>query len=237
MRRINFFGTNIGSSLSKPEKGENYMKTTRMFKVLMLAGLIATLASLADAQSNGRWIGRIQISPSTTGQSPASVIDARSGAEGTISQEADQVGVLSVSPSGKKSTIVGSWLLTVNIPDNAPPFDLFKALWCLTGDGILVASAQGDITPTPFPAATSAYGAWAQRGGRQFAASFISVLYDVQSGENMGSFKLRQTITLNDSGDEWNGPFKLNVFDPDGNVVAVVNGTAHAKRITVEPLD
>jgi len=208
------------------------MKMIGMFKGLLLAGLIASLASMANGQSNGRWIGRTQISPSTATQSPAGVDGVRGDAEAQTNQGADQVAL-----SSKKPTIVGSWVLTVSVPGNAPPFDSFKALWSLTGDGLLIAAAQGDIAPTPFPTSTSQHGAWAQTGGRKFAATFVSILYDGQTGDNLGSFRLRQSIVLNDAGDEWNGPFKVNVFDPDGNVVAVIDGTAHAKRIIVDPLD
>jgi hypothetical protein len=203
----------------------------------LLASLIATLAGLANAQSSGRWVGRIQLSPSTTSRAAEGAAAARHDVEETTSQLDQQISNAKVSPTGKKPTIVGSWLCTVNAPDNAPPFDSFKALWSLTGDGILITSAQGDVTPVPFPTTSTAYGAWVQTTGRQYAASFVAILYDVQTGDNLGSIKLSQSIVLNASGDEWSGPFKVKVFDPDGNVVATLNGTVDAKRITVEPLD
>ena len=205
--------------------------TRRSLRVLALVGLIVMLGAAARAQSSGRWAGRIQFnSPAVVQPTQGSVNKDSNRSDSESSPDSD------VSSSAKKRTLVGSWLLTVTIPDNPPPFDSFSGLWALTGDGILIASAQGDITPTPFPSSTSQYGAWASFGGRQFGATFASILYDVQTGENMGMFKLSQNITLNDAGDEWTGPFKLTVSDPDGNVVAVVNGTAKAKRIVVEPL-
>jgi len=210
------------------------MNTARIFKALVLAVSFVSLASFANAQSSGRWVGRIQ--PSTSGQ-PAASNDVPKDEDTTTSQERQGLGALAISTNAKKGTIVGSWLLTVNIPGNAPPFDSFNALWALTGDGILVSSAQGDTAPTPFPSNTSAYGAWAQTGENKFAATFLSILYDGQTGQNMGRFKLRQTMILNDAGDTWSGPFRLNVYDPNGNLVATVDGTAQAKRIKVEALD
>jgi hypothetical protein len=205
--------------------------TRRSLRVLALVGMILMLGAAAQAQSSGRWAGRIQLnSPAVSQPTQSSASKDSNRSDSEPSPDSD------VSPSGKKRTLVGSWLLTVTVPDNPPPFDSFSGLWALTGDGILIASAQGDITPTPFPSSTSQYGAWASLGGRQFGATFASILYDVQTGDNMGMFKLSQSITLNDAGDEWSGPFKLSVYDPDGNVVAVVNGTAKAKRIVVEPL-
>src|SRR5437588_11873682 len=158
--------------------------TRRSLRVLALVGLVVMLGTAAQAQSSGRWAGRIQLnSPAVSQPAQGSVTKESNRSESEISPAAD------VSPSGKKRTLVGSWLLTVTIPDNPPPFDSFSGLWALTGDGILIASAQGDITPTPFPSSTSQYGAWASLGGRQFAATFASILYDVQSGDNMGMFK------------------------------------------------
>jgi hypothetical protein len=218
-------------------KGNDLMSNKRMLRALLLASLIATLTGLANAQSSGRWVGRTQLAPPTTRQSAEGTASARHHVEETTGQSSDLTAATSVSPSGKKPTIVGSWLLTVNVPDNAPPFDSFKALWSLTGDGILITSAQGDVTPVPFPTTSTAYGAWVQTQGRQYAATFVAILYDVQTGDNLGTIKLSQSIILNDSGDQWNGPFKAKVLDPDGNVVVTLSGTINANRITVEPLN
>ncbi|HJQ23372.1 MAG TPA: hypothetical protein VKA60_05610 [Blastocatellia bacterium] len=202
----------------------------RIFQSLIVLSLLALQAVLAQAQSNqarGGWPRVNSQSPDAAGQTaPEPILQRQSG----------QTGEPDYSTSAKKPTLVGSWLVTVSIPGNDPPFDSFKALWALTGDGLLVASAQGDVAPTPFPSNSTAYGAWAETGRRQFAATFRSILYDAVTGENMGQFKLQQAITLSDSGDEWSGPFKLTVTDPAGNVIAVVSGTQQATRIIVEPL-
>ena len=240
MRLFNLSTARIVSSLNQFMKGNDSMSSKRVLRALLLASFVATMSGLTNAQSSnqaaGRWVGRIQLSPSTSSQSVEGTASARRDVEEPSSQSND-FSAASVSPSGKKPTIVGSWLLTVSVPDNAPPFDSFKALWSLTGDGILIASAQGDVTPVPFPTTSTAYGAWVQTKGRQYAATFVAILYDVQTGGNLGSIKLDQSITLGDSGVEWNGPFKAKVLDPDGNVVATLNGTINASRITVEPLE
>lgn len=240
MRSLNLSITNISRSVGQFLNGNEIMINKSTLRTVLLASLIAMLPGLANAQSaaqsSGRWVGRIQLAPSTTSRSAERSVSARHDDEETTSQSEDRARDTKVSISGKKPTIVGSWVLTVSIPDNAPPFDSFKALWSLTGDGLLVSSAQGDVTPVPFPTTSSAYGAWVQTEGRQYAASFVAILYDVQTGENMGSLKLNQSITLSDSGVEWNGPFQAKVLDPDGNLIVTLNGTVNAKRITVEPL-
>jgi hypothetical protein len=226
MRSLNLSMTNISNSLSQFMKGNDFMNHNRVFRALVLASLIATVGGLANAQSNGRWVGRIPISPSTSASASSSI----SSVPGTAS--ADET--TGVSPSATKPTIVGTWLLTVNVPDNAPPFDSFKALWSLTGDGLLICSAQGDVTPAPFPTASSAYGGWIQSGRRQYAATFVAILYDLQTGENLGTLQVNQSINLSDSNAEWNGPFQAKVSDSDGNLIVTLNGSVSAKRITVE---
>jgi hypothetical protein len=203
------------------------MNTNRLFQALAFAGLIALHVTYAQAQTRGVLARQTPYGAQAQNSHPRPA-DAGKGGKGGPSEE---------PKDPKKATLVGSWLLTVNIPGNAPPFDSFKALWALTKDGLLISSAQGDVAPTPFPTGSSAYGAWEQTGDHQFAATFLSILYDSQTGENMGQFKLQQTITLGDKGDEWSGPFRLTVTDPDGNVVAVVDGSAQASRIKVEPLN
>jgi hypothetical protein len=150
-------------------------------------------------------------------------------------QGTNQGGLLDVLEK-QKTTIAGSWLMTINIPDNPPPLNHFKGLAVFTEDGNYISSAQGDVTPSPFPAGTSQYGAWTHLGGRQFALTFLTVLYDIATAEPQGLFKLRQTMTLNDAGDEFTGPFRLDVFDNDEHIVASVTGTVQAKRIKVELL-
>src|SRR6266571_903674 len=116
MRSLNSSITTISSSLSQFMKGNDLMINKRMLRALLLASLIATLAGLANAQSAaqsaGRWVGRIQITPSTTSRSVESAVSARHNDEETASQAGEQTGASKVSPTGKKPTIVGSWLLT-----------------------------------------------------------------------------------------------------------------------------
>jgi len=193
-------------------------REVQTFVILVVVAVTATVAQAQAKHGRGGW-AKQQLSSAGVPSAP--------------SADAGRINAL----NAKKSTIVGSWQVTVNIPGNPPPFDSFTAYWALTGDGIMLGAAQGDVTPAPFPSSTSQFGAWAQTGKDQFTNTFRSTLYDLSTGENLGSFKLRQLMTLSDSGDEWNGPFVLNVYDPDGNVLAEVTGTAHATRIKVEPLN
>jgi len=205
------------------------MRSRVTFLGFMIIGVALFQASTAGAQTRDQRGGWARIFPAQ-GPAPSS---AKADEEAAVKEDVARPDVQDISPAAKP-TLVGTWLLTVKIPDNAPPFDSFNALWSLGGDGNLVASAQGDVSPVPFPSLTSAYGAWEKNTGKQYAASFVAIFYDFPTGDNLGMLKLNQTITLSDSGDEWSGPFKAKVLDPAGNVVATLMGTAQAKRIKVE---
>ncbi len=132
-------------------------------------------------------------------------------------------------------SLVGSWIATVTPtgPGAPPPF---KVLLNFTEDGGFTGSAQGDICQEGV--ATPGYGAWSPAGGRRFDMTFLQIIYQPKDpvGIPLGTFKVRQTINLSESGNEWSGPFKGDIFDPTGNLVFASQGTATAKRIVVERL-
>ena len=110
-----------------------------------------------------------------------------------------------------------------------------KALASFTSDGIFLSAAQGDITTRPnAPSIAPIYGAWAYNGGRQFLTTHLELGYSVQTGELLGTLKLNQTITLNETGDEWQSTFRFTVFDPNGKELYSGTGTAQARRSQVE---
>jgi hypothetical protein len=130
-----------------------------------------------------------------------------------------------------KKALAGSWLATISftIPGGPPPF---KALFTFTEDGNVTAPAQGGVgAGTVF---TAVHGAWSHLGGRTFAFTAISIVYSPTTGNLVGLFKLRGTLTLDGAGNEWSGPQKNELFNPAGNLVFSVGTTAQAQRIKVE---
>src|SRR5438309_11864739 len=100
MRSLNLSITSISSSISQFMKGNDLMSNKRMLRALLLASLIATLTGLANAQSSGRWVGRIQLAPQATPQSSSGAASARHDVEETNSQPGDRIDAASVFPSG-----------------------------------------------------------------------------------------------------------------------------------------
>jgi hypothetical protein len=132
-------------------------------------------------------------------------------------------------------TITGSWLETIT-PNGGSPF---SALDTYGEDGVWISSAQGGvITGPPSPASfTPAQGQWTPRGGRTFSTTAVSLGSDLTDGHLLVVFKIRQTVTLNRSGNAYRSVFRYEILDPAGNLLFVLEGTSEAHRIGVEPLN
>jgi len=127
--------------------------------------------------------------------------------------------------------LTGSWEGVVTNTQGGPP--PFRVLMNFTKDGGFTGSGDGDNS-----VGSPQYGVWERIGGRnsrQFAVTFRQLFYDANANPT-GSAKIRQTVILNWSGDTWQGPFKVEIFAPDGTLVFSGAGTATATRIQSEPL-
>jgi hypothetical protein len=130
-------------------------------------------------------------------------------------------------------SLEGSWNVIVN---QGTPAE-FRTLITYDEGGGLVASPP--LVPPPFHAST-VHGTWEKVGGRRFAITFLTLLYD-SSGQFVGTVKVRGTLGLNRAGDESDAiSTSLDVFDPAGNLLpqfSTCGGTSHGTRIKVEPPD
>jgi hypothetical protein len=152
----------------------------------------------------------------------------------TMIGTASQDGAANKSERSTRS-LTGSWLETFTPAGGSP----FKAVETYGADGGWISSAQGAVvTGPPLPASfTPAQGQWTHQGGRIFSTTAVSIGSDLIDGHLLFLLKVRQTVTLNKRGDAYSSVFKTEVFDPDGNLLFMVEGTSEAHRISVEPLD
>jgi len=125
-------------------------------------------------------------------------------------------------------SIVGSWMGTL---DNGE-----RLLMSFTSDGIALSSVQAEVKLIG-PVLTPAHGAWEQVGRRQFAFTSFGVLYDIQTGAYQGSGKIRALVTIDRRGNLMTGTATVDIFDPDGNLIATFPHALNFTRIKVEPLD
>jgi hypothetical protein len=76
-------------------------------------------------------------------------------------------------------------------------------------------------------------GIWKPTGPRTAAVNHFGWNYDA-GGNSIGSFNLRENVTLGAGGMNYTGTFTYTVFDTAGNVVPpTVTGTIAASRITM----
>jgi hypothetical protein len=125
-------------------------------------------------------------------------------------------------------TIVGAWFSTVT-PTVIPPF---VGLGTFTADGGLVNTTSLSLgTPLESPG----HGRWVRTGRRMYAATFFTISADA-AGNHILTFKVRANLTLSADGNEFNGVFQVDVFDPNGGPLGSDTGTIRSRRIEVEPL-
>ena len=119
----------------------------------------------------------------------------------------------------------GSWFGELNIP-NIPQLRVFMVY---TPDGSILATSSNSPT-----AESHQYGAWVRTGDRQFSLTVLGFIYDA-NGQYVAYRKIRATISLTPTLDEFQGDGQADILDPSGKVIASVPTlTVHGKRILVE---
>lgn len=124
----------------------------------------------------------------------------------------------------------GSWLYTVTIPG-------------YTFQGIETYSAGGGYTEadqlsfTPLAVASAGHGVWKSTGERTFLLTYRNLTFDgFSTGNPTGTLKVRQTTTLDKSGNSYTGSGDYTYYSPTGVAETSISGTftITATRIVVE---
>ncbi|MDQ3817528.1 MAG: hypothetical protein M3362_07545 [Acidobacteriota bacterium] len=150
--------------------------------------------------------------------------------------------------TGARADIVGTWLVNLNInggasptssptaqqPDSARTQAPFIAVETFHADGTFIETSLIDYIP---PQGPPGQGVWERRGSREFALTIYGVTVgDLTNPQLQGTYKVRSKLTLSHAGDEFSGPFTIEIFDPAGDLVTTLEGTAQGRRARVEPL-
>jgi hypothetical protein len=110
----------------------------------------------------------------------------------------------------------------------------FNAVASFSADGTFSENAFVDYLA---PQGTPARGVWERVGGREFAVTFFGVIYGTAAEpEFQGTYKVRWKIFLGQRGETFSGPYRADVFAPDGSLLFSFDGTASARRAKVERL-
>ena len=141
-----------------------------------------------------------------------------------------------VAPPGHKVNIEGTWLADVTFTDGFTLKVLFTFMPVKDGEeGTLIDTNEYQFTPNPI--CTPDQGVWARTGDRDFAATHKTFCFDQNEGGNpAGTAKIRDSIRLNSSGNEFTGTQRVDIYDTAGNLTDTFNATMHAVRMRVERL-
>jgi len=124
----------------------------------------------------------------------------------------------------------GSWLYTVT----SPGF-IFQGIETYSAGGGYTEADQ--LSFNPIAVASAGHGAWQMTGQRTFNLTYVNLTFDgFSTGNPTGTLKVRQTTTLNKSGNSYTGSGDFTYYDMDGNLIPSISGTftITATRIVVQ---
>ena len=130
--------------------------------------------------------------------------------------------------------LLGSWSLQVTLePNSVPPGTplTFMALVTYSAGGGYIQSYTG-----PGAGGPPVYGNWVRTGDDMFAATGLRFGFDA-AHHFTGINKVRDSMTLNERGDELTGSNQVDIFLPDGTLLPIHPvGSYQGTRIAIEPL-
>ena len=132
------------------------------------------------------------------------------------------------APDSTAPQLEGTWRATVTIIDGPPPF---SALNSINGGGTY---SSADEIQLLIPSAGPAAGVWTKVGSNQYAFTWESYLFDLDTDMPAGKLRVRGLITLTDR-NHYTAEDHFTFYDTDGNPTADGCATEEATRMTVEP--
>ncbi len=130
------------------------------------------------------------------------------------------------SQSVTSNDLAGTWIDDMTIEGLAG-----QTLATFAADGTMVASARR-------PDTSAGFGTWVHPGAHQFAYTIVCYQFNVVLSPGLPAFtatlRFQGTLTYEKSSDELSDLFKVEAFDPAGNLIFSANGTGKARRVVVE---
>jgi hypothetical protein len=128
---------------------------------------------------------------------------------------------LQVANQGSDDRIVGFWKMKFVADDTV--IDNGFVQWHSDGTEIINSSR---------PPATGSFclGVWQKSGPSSYKVNHFALAYD-QNGSFIGPAQLREEVTLDHSGNNYEGTFTIDQYDPSGNLLAHIAGQVTARRI------
>ena len=134
--------------------------------------------------------------------------------------------------------LLGTWIAQVSLdPHTVPPGTPmnilnFTSLDTYDAGGGYVQSNNGPGAGQP-----PGQGNWVRTGQRQYAATELRLGFDAAHNFT-GLNKIRTSLTLSESGDEFTASIQTDIFLPNGTLLPIhPAGTSHGTRVPIEPLN
>ena len=77
-------------------------------------------------------------------------------------------------------------------------------------------------------------GVWEKAGSSTYKLNHVALSYDAASGALNGFVSVRELVTVDHTGNKYQGTFTIDVVDPSKNPVAHVEGEITGERITAD---
>jgi hypothetical protein len=217
------------------------IKTKRIFLASIIVGMIATVATAQSNDKLNTWeeLMRHKVgpaSPQSAGPDTSARAQSRDDSVVAASSRQSVQAAISDPPTNR---LEGTWLVTavtVEDPSQTP----FKVLFTFMAgrdenEGTSMDTNDGELTSPII--GTPDQGVWRRTGDRRFINTHLAFLFDetaTPAGAPFGSAKVRDVITLDKKGNEFNGRQYVEVFDTQHNLLFVFNVIMHGVRVRAE---
>jgi hypothetical protein len=128
------------------------------------------------------------------------------------------------TPSG--ASIVGLWKVTFTA--GGTMIDWGYAQWHSDGTEIMNSGGRAPAT------GNFCLGVWEKAGPSTYKLNHVALSYDAASGALNGFVSIRELVTVDHTGNKYQGWFTIDVVDPNKNPVGHVEGDITGERITAD---
>jgi len=136
---------------------------------------------------------------------------------------------------GNPHALLGTWIVQVSLDANTVPPGTplnFTRLETYGAGGGFVDSNNGPGAGQP-----PGQGNWVRTGHHQFAATEMRLGFDAANNFT-GINKIRSSLKISKSGDEFTASSQVDIFLPNGTLLPVhPAATSHGTRVAIEPLN
>ena len=127
-------------------------------------------------------------------------------------------------PAG--ASIVGLWAVTFTV--GGTMVDWGYAQWHSDGTEIMNSGGRAPATQN------FCLGVWEKTGNSSYKLNHVALSYDAATGALNGIVSVREWVTVDHTGNNYQGNFTIDVVDPNKNPVGHIAGEITGERITAD---